>query len=64
MNLEKLENLAYKEKIELIEYHMENTKARIIKNCEDTFIFIDRKQIRNSIEEKCILAEELRTSLL
>ena len=59
MNLEKLEDLVYKEKIELIEYPMENTKARIIQNTKYSFIFMDRKQIENRIEEKCILAEEL-----
>lgn len=59
MNLEKIENLVYKEKIELVEYPMENTKARILQDTKDSFIFIDKTQIENSIEEKCILAEEL-----
>lgn len=59
MNLDKLENLVYKEKIELVDFPMENTKARILQNTKDSFIFIDRTQIETSIEEKCILAEEL-----
>jgi len=63
MNLEKLEDLIYKEKIELIEYPMQNAKARIVQNTKDPFIFMDRTQIENSIEEKCILAEELRSLL-
>lgn len=64
MNLEELENLIYTEKIELINHSMKNTKARIIQDLNDTFIFIDNAQIENSIEKKCIYAEELRSSFL
>lgn len=59
MNLEKLENLIHKEKIELVNCNMHDTKARIIQDNKNAFIFIDQHRIENSIEKKCILAEEL-----
>lgn len=59
MNLEKIENLVYKEKIELFEYPMNNAKARLIRNNMGTSIFIDKNKINDTIEKKCVLAEEL-----
>lgn len=59
MNLEKIENLIHREKIELVNCNMYDTKARIIQDNKNSFIFINRKQIENTIEEKCILAEEM-----
>lgn len=59
MNLEKLQNLIHKEKIELVNCNMHDTKARIIQDNKNSFIFINRKQIENTTEEKCILAEEM-----
>ena len=59
MDLEKLENLVYKEKIELVNCNMHDTKARIIQDNKNSFIFINKKQIENTTEEKCILAEEM-----
>ena len=54
MELSNLENLARKEKLNLINYRMK-PKARII----DNYIFVDYSQIHTQTEEKCILAEEL-----
>jgi len=59
MNLDNLKNLIFKEKINLVECPMTNTKARIIRDTNEQCIFIDKKQIHNPVEEKCILAEEL-----
>lgn len=59
MELIDLENIAHKEKLKLINYKMK-PKARIM----DRYIFMDYSQIHTQTEEKCILAEELRTLLL
>ena len=54
MELIDLENIAHKEKLNLIDYKMK-PKARII----DSYIFMDYSQIHTQTEEKCVLAEEL-----
>ena len=54
MELLDLENIARKEKLNLINYKMK-PKARII----DKYIFMDYSKIHTQKEEKCILAEEL-----
>lgn len=54
MELIDLENIARKEKLNLIDYKMK-PKARII----DKYIFMDYSKIHTQTEEKCILAEEL-----
>lgn len=56
--------IADKEKINILDYNWTNTKARIFEINNNYYIGIDNKQISNSLEEKEILAEELRTLLL
>lgn len=63
MELVELENIAYREKIDIINYKMNKTKARII-NFENYHIFMDYSKIDTYTEEKCLLAEEIRTLLL
>ena len=58
MNLTELYNLADNNNIDIENWKMKKTKARIISN-EDTCIFVDYSQIHSYIEEKEILAEEL-----
>lgn len=54
MELIDLENIARREKLNLINYKMK-PKARII----DKYMFMDYSKIHTQTEEKCILAEEL-----
>ena len=56
--------IAENEKIDIINYKWTNTKARIFEINDDYFIGLDNEQIENSIEEKEVLAEELRSLLL
>ena len=58
MNLDKLYNIAEKEKIDIINFKMKRSKARII-NIDNSYIFIDYSKISTYTEEKCLLAEEL-----
>lgn len=58
MNLLNLEKIAKKEKIDIINFKMRKTKARII-DYDNTYIFMDYSQIHSYTEEKCLLAEEL-----
>lgn len=58
MNLDKLYNIAEKEKIDIINFKMKKSKARII-NIDNSYIFIDYSKISTYTEEKCLLAEEL-----
>lgn len=58
MELIELENIANKEKIDITNYKMKKTKARIINN-NGCHIFMDYSQIHTETEEKCLLAEEL-----
>ncbi len=58
MTLNELENIAYKEKIDISNYKMNKTKARII-NHNGCHIFMDYSKIHTETEEKCLLAEEL-----
>lgn len=63
MELIDLENITKKEKIDIINYKMNNSKARII-NYNGSHIFMDYSKINTYTEEKCLLAEELRSLLL
>lgn len=54
MEILDLENIANKEKINIVNWKMKN-KARII----NKFIFMDYSRIHSCTEEKCLLAEEL-----
>lgn len=58
MNLDKLYNIAEKEKIDIINFKMKKSKARII-NIDNSYIFIDYSRIHTYTEEKCLIAEEL-----
>lgn len=55
MELIDLENIANKEKINIVNFKMRKNKARII----DKFIFMNYTDIDTYTEEKCLLAEEL-----
>lgn len=63
MEVSDLTNIAKKEKIDIVNFKMRKTKARIIEN-DSTCIFMDYSKIHTYTEEKCLLAEELRTLLL
>ena len=63
MELIELENIAKREKIDIINFKIKKGKARII-NYLGYYIFIDYSQIHSYTEEKCILAEEIRSLLL
>lgn len=63
MELVDLENIAKREKIDIINYKMNKTKARII-NFENYYIFMNYSKIDTYTEEKCLLAEEIRALLL
>lgn len=58
-----LENIAKREKIDIVNFKMKKNKARII-NYNGSYIFMDYSKIGTYTEEKCLLAEELRTLLL
>lgn len=63
MNILKLEQIAQREKINIINFKMKKTKAKIIEY-DNTYIFMDYSNIHTYTEEKCLLAEELRSLLL
>lgn len=56
--------IAENEKIDVLNYKWTNTKARIFEIDDNYYIGLDNKQIETTIEEKQILAEELRSLLL
>lgn len=64
MNNLDMYKIAENENIDILNYNWINTKARIFEIDNNYYIALDNKQINNSIEEKEILAEELRTLLL
>lgn len=53
-----------KEKIDIKDFKWTNTKARIFEYNDNYYIGLDNKQIDTTIEEKEILAEELRSLFL
>ncbi len=63
MDLNDLENIASRENIPIINCKMKKTKAKII-NYSGSYIFMDYSNINTYTEEKCLLAEELRSLLL
>ena len=63
MEISDLTQIAKKEKIDIVNFKMKKTKARIIKYYNPC-IFMDYSKIHTYTEEKCLLAEELRTLLL
>lgn len=64
MNVLDMYKIAENEKIDILDFNWTNTKARIFEIDNNYYIGLDKKQIYNSIEEKEILAEELRSLLL
>lgn len=58
MELNNLEEIANREKIDIINFKMIKSKARII-NYIQPCIFMDYSQIHTYTEEKCLLAEEI-----
>lgn len=58
MELLALEQIAKKEKIDIVNFEMRKTKARVIEY-NGTCIFMDYSKIHSYTEEKCLLAEEL-----
>lgn len=58
MELIELENIAEREKIDIVNFKMKNVKARII-NYGHHYIFMNYSKIDTYEEEKCLLAEEL-----
>lgn len=58
MELNNLTNIAEREKINIVNFKMKKTKARIIEH-DNNCIFMDYSKIKTTKEEKCLLAEEL-----
>lgn len=59
-----LYNIIDKEKIDIKSYNWTNAKARIFELDNNYYIGINYNIIDNSLEEKEVLAEELRSLLL
>ena len=59
MELFELEEVARKEKIDLANFKMKKSKARIVKHNNSCCIFMNYSNIYTYTEEKCLLAEEL-----
>ncbi len=59
MNTLDMYKIAENENIDILNYSWTNTKARIFEIENNYYIALDNKNIKNSIEEKEILAEEL-----
>lgn len=55
MEIYELEEIANKEKLNIVNWKMKKNKARIT----NSYIFMDYSKIDSDIDEKCILAEEL-----
>lgn len=64
MNLNKLYDIAEKEKIFVKEMCLEEAKGMYI-NCNDTdVILLNKSAIKQKTDELCVFAEELRALLL
>ncbi len=63
MELNKLYNLAENENIDILDYKWSNTKAKIFEIDNAYYIGLDNDKLNSSVEEKEILAEELRSLL-
>lgn len=59
MDILDLYKIAEKENIDILEYSWTNSKAKIFEVDDKYYIALDNEQIKNSIEEKEICAEEL-----
>lgn len=63
MNTLDMYRIAENENIDILDYKWSNTKAKIFEIDNAYYIGLYNDKIDNSIEEKEILAEELRTLL-
>ena len=59
MNTLDMYKIAENENIDILDYKWTNTKARIFEIENNYYIALDNRKIKNCIEEKEILAEEL-----
>ena len=64
MNIEYIEDLIYRENINLIDTYLEDTSGAYINYNKINLILYDSSKLNNSIDKKEALAEELRTLLL
>ena len=64
MNLNNLYNLAEKEKIKIYDWHIEDADGIYINIDKINAIALNYDRFGTSLDEKCVLAEELRTLLL
>lgn len=64
MNLNNLYDLAEKEKIKVYDWHIEDANGVYINIDKINAIALNYDSIGTYVEEKCILAEELRSLLL
>lgn len=59
MNLEYIENLIYREKINLIDTYLEDTSGAYINYNKLNTILYDNSKLNSSIDKKIVFAEEL-----
>lgn len=64
MNIEYIEDLIYRENINLIDTYLEDSSGAYVNYNKINLILYDSSKLNNSIEKKETLAEELRTLLL
>ena len=64
MNIEYIEDLIYRENINLIDTYLEDSSGAYINYNKINLILYDSSKLNNSIEKKEVFAEELRTLLL
>ena len=64
MNLNNLYDLAEKEKIKIYDWHIEDADGIYINIDKINAIALNYDRLGTYVEEKCILAEELRSLLL
>lgn len=64
MNIEYIEDLIYRENINLIDTYLEDSSGAYINYNKINLILYDSSKLNNSIEKKETFAEELRTLLL
>lgn len=64
MKLENLYDLAEKEKIKIYDWHIEDADGIYINIDKINAIALNYDKLGTYVEEKCILAEELRSLLL
>lgn len=63
MKLENLYNLADKENIKIYDWYIEDVNGMYLNYCDINAIALNYDKLGTYIDEKCTLAEELRTLL-